>query len=234
MSVEEGVRSFMKARADEQRARRYREGLGWPEAEPLLAALEAAGIDTVDFGVFGPASFTTFDFERAAPILVDWLPRVEDPRVKVAMVASLHGQRSARGEGARRLIAEFRRPEYADEHSLRWTIGDTLASLAGPADADAIIKILRDRSAGTARQMLCDALSRTKDPRRVAVLIDLIDDDDVAGHAILSLRRIGRGTLPEPKQILPLLEALLARPSATEFGRRQARAALKTAPPPGA
>jgi HEAT repeat protein len=199
-----------------------------------LAALEAAGIDTVDFGIFGRASFTTFDFERAAPILVDWLPRVEDPRVKETMAASLHGQRSARGEGARRLIAEFRRPEYADEHSLRWTIGDTLASLAGPADADAIIEILRDRSAGTTRQMLCDALSRTKDPRRIAVLIELIDDDDVAGHAILALRRIGRGTLPEPERMRPMLEALLDRASASEFGQDQARAALKTARPPGA
>ena len=41
--------------------------------------------------------------------------------------------------------------------------------------------------------MLCDALSRTKDPRRVDVLIDLIGDDIVAGQAILALRRIGRG-----------------------------------------
>ena len=99
---------------------------------------------------------------------------------------------------------------------------------AGPADADAIIEILRDRTIGSARQMLCDALSRTKDPRRVAVLIDLIYDDTVAGHAILALRRIGRGALPEPDRMRPMLEALLERPSATEFGQRQARAALKT------
>lgn len=220
---------MLKARADQERARRYREGLGWREAEPLIAALEAAGIDTVDFGYFGAASFTTFDFAGAAPILVDWLPRVEDPGVKEAMVRSLAGQGSARGEGTRRLIAEFRRPEYADEASLRWAIGNTLATLAGPADADAIIEILHDRSAGMARQMLCDALSRTKDPRRVAVLIDLIGDDTVAGHAISALRRIGRGTLPEPERVRPMLEALLVRPSATQFAQRQARAALKTA-----
>jgi HEAT repeat protein len=219
----------MKARADQERARRYREGLGWQEAEPLVAALEAAGIDPVDFGQFGAASFTTFNFGRAAPILVDWLPRVDDPRVKEAMVRSLAGQRTARGEGSRRLIVEFRRPDYADEASLRWAIGNTLATLAGPADADAIIEILDDRSAGMARQMLCDALSRTKDPRRVAVLIDLIADDPVAGHAISALRRIGRGTLPDPERVRPMLEALLVRPSATEFAQRQARAALKTA-----
>jgi hypothetical protein len=231
--VDEPVRSVMKARADQERARRRREGLGWQEAEPLVAALEAAGIDTVDFGQFGAASFTTFDFDRAVPILVDWLPRVVDQRVKDAMVRSLTGQRSARGEGTRRLIEEFGRPEYADEDSLRWAIGNALATLAGPGDADAIIKILRDRSGGEARQMLCDALSRTKDPRRVDVLIDLIGDDSVAGHAILALRRIGRGALPQPERARPMLEALLARPSATEFAQRQARAGLKTARPRG-
>ncbi len=229
--VDERVRSVMEARADQERARRHRAGLGWQGAEALVAALEAAGIDPVDFGTFGAASFTTFDFERAAPILVDWLPRVVDPGVKEAMVRSLAGQRSAQGEGSRRLIAEFRRPDYADEASLRWAIGNTLATLAGPADADAIIEVLHDRSAGVARQMLCDALSRTKDPRRVAVLIGLIGDDAVAGHAISALRRIGRGTLPEPERVRPMLEALLVRPSATEFAQRQARAALETAGP---
>ena len=231
--VDKRVRPVMKALADQDRDRRRREGLGWPEAEPLLAALEAAGIDTIDFGRFGEAAFTTFDFSRAAPILVDWLPRVEDPRVKDAMVRSLAGQRSARGEGTRRLIEEFGRPEYADEASLRWAIGNTLATLAGPADADAIIEILRDRGGGMARQMLCDALLRTKDPRRVDALIDLIDDDSVAGHAIHALRTIGRGVFPQPERARPMLEALLARPSATEFGQRQARAALKTTGPPG-
>jgi hypothetical protein len=217
----------MKARADEERARRRREGHGW-RTEPLLIALDAAGIDPIDFGQFGKASFTTFDFERAAPILVEWLPRVDDPDVKEAMVRSLAGQRSARGGGARRLIAEYWRPEYAEESSLRWAIGNTIATLAGPGDADDIVRILRDRSGGRPRQMFCDAISRTRDPRRVDVLIELIGDDDVAGHAILALRRMNRGSFPEPDRARLMLEALLARPSATEFGLRQARAALKT------
>lgn len=230
--MDKRVRPVMQALADRERAQRRRDGLAWPEAEPLLAALEAAGIDTVDFGRFGEAAFTTFDFDRAVPILVDWLPRIDDPRVKDAMVRSLTGQRTARGEGTRRLIAEFRRPEYAEETSLRWAIGNALATLAGPADADAIIELLRNASSGMSRQMLCDALSRTKDPRRVDVLIDLIDDDTVAGHAILALRRIGRGTFPLPERTRPMLEALLARRSATEFAQRQARAALKSTDSP--
>jgi hypothetical protein len=157
--MDKRVRPVMRALADKERAERRRQGLGWKEAEPLLVALEAAGIDAVDFGRFGEASFSTFDFERAAPILVEWLPRVDDPRVTLAMVRSLDGQRTARGEGARRLIDEFGRPEYAEESSLRWTIGNTLATLAGPADADAIIEILRDRGVDGTRDAVRCALA---------------------------------------------------------------------------
>ncbi|HXV03822.1 MAG TPA: hypothetical protein VFP24_09650, partial [Gaiellaceae bacterium] len=83
---------------------------------------------------------------------------------------------------------------------------------------------------GTARQMLCDALKRTKDPRAPDVLIELIDDDDVAGHAILALRLYGPKTsLPHLRRARSKLEAVLDRPTATPFGKRQARAALSAA-----
>jgi hypothetical protein len=170
------------------------------------------------------------------PVIIEWLPLVEDAKVKEAMVRTLAGQRAsgpagqraAQGEGARRLLAEFRRPEYADASSLRWTIGDAMASLAGPADADAIIEILCDRANGHAREMFCDALVRSRDARRVDVLIELIDDDDVAGHAISALRRSAhQRQVPEPERVRSKLEAVIARPSATSFGKRMARSALK-------
>lgn len=103
-----------------------------------------------------------------------------------------------------------------------------MASLAGPADADAIIEILCDRANGHARQMFCNALVRSRDARQVDVLIELIDDDDVAGHAIGALRRTSSGRrVPQPQRVRPKLEALIARPSATPFGKRLARGALK-------
>ena len=67
----------MQVRAAERRRRGRRDGLGWPEAGRLPGPLEAAGIDTVDVGLVGAASFTTFHFGRAAPMLVEWLPRVD-------------------------------------------------------------------------------------------------------------------------------------------------------------
>jgi hypothetical protein len=196
------------------------------EAQPLLDALEAAGVETGDFGRFGRLHPTAFDCERAAPIIVDWLPRVADPDVKEAMVRSLAGQRAARGEGARRLIAELSLPEYANYEGLRWAIGSTLATIAGPSDADDIVHILRDSRQGKAREMLCAALVRTRSHHRVEVLLDLIDDDDLAGHAISALRRISdRDRIAELMR--PKLEAVLARSSATPLAKRAARSALK-------
>jgi hypothetical protein len=82
--------------------------------------------------------------------------------------------------------------------------------------------------------MFCEALVRTHDPRRIDVLIDLIDDDDVAGHPIAALRQCGyRRRVPEPDRVRPKPEAVLkrngqgligARPG--PFAKRQARNAL--------
>jgi hypothetical protein len=87
--------------------------------------------------------------------------------------------------------------------------------------------LLLDRRYGIARQMLCDALARTRDPRTAAVLTELIDDDDVSGHAVLALRRLGRWKgLPDEAGARPKLQRLLQRPTAGEFAKKQAAKAL--------
>jgi hypothetical protein len=125
------VETMRTVRERKKRDRR-RSGQVWFEAKPLQDALEAAGVDPSDFGAFGWASFSRFDFQRAAPILIDWLPRVSDRHVTEAMVRSLGDQQAAQREGTRRLIAEFRRPEYADDDGLKWAIGSTIATIAPP------------------------------------------------------------------------------------------------------
>lgn len=198
-------------------------------AAPMVADLEAAGIDAGEFGTFSSLARTTFDFARAAPILIEWLPRIDDPSVVEAIARSLTGERGARGEGARQLIAAFRRmsKEYPG-HGVTWTIGNALSTLTGPVDADDLVELLTNRRHGSARQMLCDALTRTHDPRAVGVMIDLIDDDDLSGHAILALRRLGRWkTIPDTPRALPRLERLFDRSTAGQFAKKQARKALE-------
>ena len=199
------------------------------DEEELRAALRAAGIRDDDFGFFArdiPEAgirAPRFDFEAAAPVLVDWLPRVKTALVKERIVRSLTGEKTATPLALEPLVAEFRR---ADDDWLKWAIGNALATLADDSIADELVELARDRRHGGSREMLMDALARTKDKRALDALVDLVDDDDVAGHAISALRRLG------PKSSLPYLER--ARPALERqaadgeklLARRQASAAL--------
>jgi HEAT repeat protein len=199
------------------------------DEEALRAALRAAGVRDDDFGFFArdiPEAgirAPRFDFQAAAPVLVDWLPRVKTTLVKERIVRSLTGQKAATPLALQPLVAEFRR---ADEDGLKWAIGNALATLADDSIADELVELVRDRRHGRSREMLMDALARTKDERALDALVELVDDDDVAGHAISALRRLG------PKSSLPYLERArgsLERQAAegrTPLARRQASAAL--------
>ena len=193
----------------------------------LEAELEASGIDTTNLGIFSSVVPTRFDYEAAAPILVRWLPRVHDPVEKEVLARSLTGVKTGRSEAARAIVAEFRNAEL-DAEAEKWAYGNALATLADDQIADDLLELVRDRRHGRARQMLCDALKRTKDPRAPDVLIELIDDDDVAGHAISALRSYGpKAALPHLRNARPKLEAVLTRPTATPLAKRQAQKALE-------
>jgi hypothetical protein len=199
------------------------------DEEELRAALRAAGIRDDDFGFFArdiPEAgirAPRFDFEAAAPVLVEWLPRVKTALVKERIVRSLTGEKAATPLALEPLVAEFRR---ADDHGLKWAIGNALATLADDSIAEELVELAQDRRHGRSRELLMDALARTKDERALDTLVELVDDDDVAGHAISALRQLG------PKSSLPYLERArgsLERQAAqgkTQLARRQATAAL--------
>jgi len=122
-------------------------------------------------------------------------------------------------------VGEFERS--LDDPSLGWVTGNALATLAGPSDADDLIRLLRDRRFGKSREMLCEALKRTHDTRTPIVLLEMIEDDDVAGHAVAvlrSLRRTAAASVLGEARVK--LEALAERPTASPFARKQARRAL--------
>jgi HEAT repeat protein len=200
------------------------------DEEELRAALRAAGIADDDFGFFArdiPEAgilAPRFDFEAAVPVLVDRLPRARTALVKERIVRSLTGEKAATPIALKPLVEEFRR---ADEHGLKWAIGNALATLADDSIADELVDLAKDRRHGRAREMLMDALARTKDERALGALVELVDDDDVSGHAISALRRLGPKTsLPYLERARPSLEDQ-AREGATPMARKQANAALE-------
>jgi HEAT repeat protein len=152
---------------------------------------------------------------------------MHDPVEKEVLARSLTGVKARRSDAARAIVAEFRNADM-DAESEKWAYGNALATLADDEIADDLLELVRDRRHGRARQMLCDALKRMKDPRAPDALIELIDDDDVAGHAISALRSYGPKTaLPHLKRARPKLEAVITRRTASPLAKRQAQKALE-------
>lgn len=166
---------------------------------------------------------------QAVPVLLDWLrrldDRVEDPaeraKTREGLVRALSVP-AARPMAAPALIREFRNTEDPSGLGLGWVIGNALSVVADDSVFDDIESLLRDRSYGKARQMIVFALSRSTDPRAVALLVDLLADDDVVAHAVITLGKL------RPKGVRAAIEPLREHPAA--LVRREARKALARLP----
>jgi HEAT repeat protein len=125
---------------------------------------------------------------RSVPILLEWLPRIGDRRVKEAIVRSL-STKHARGLAAPVLIEEFKKAKD-DPLGLQWTVGNALEVVADRSAFTDLAALASDRSYGRGREMVVVALARTGDPDAPDVLIRLLDDPEVAGHALVALRKL--------------------------------------------
>lgn len=176
------------------------------DAQPVKAALVAAGVDTRDFGKFvnrpvpGVIDPVRFDAVRAMPVLLEWLPRISNERVREAMVRHL-AVKTADSRTGDTLIEEYRRPGSA---TYKWTVADTLAFVCTSRHFAAITDLAADSSQGIARQPLIAMLWRVKTAAADQVLLDAVADPDTALAAMSALRR-RLGNAGARQHIEPLL-----------------------------
>jgi len=199
----------------------------------MSSAAPAPGEERIleDLGAVGFASRSLADlrhsgarYREAIPVLLDWLPRVTDVKVKgeVVRVLSVPWAKPAATEP---LIDEFRRLDVSADPTgtgLRWTIGNALEVLFADANFEAFAELARDERYGKARQMVVLGLGKSKRPEAVDVLLGLVGDPDVDGHAVKAL---GKLKAPESR---PALESKLADSRA--WVRSEARKALAKLP----
>jgi HEAT repeat protein len=98
-------------------------------------------------------------------------------------------------------------------------VGERLGVVADDTAFDELVELVRDKRYGKAREMLAVALGNMKDRRAVAVLVDLLGDDEIAGHAVTGLGKL------EASEARVHLEAMARHP--TEWIREEAKKALK-------
>lgn len=211
-------------------------GVGYEsDLKVVCSMLEAAGVDSEDFGRFGAGypgviARSRFDYTSAMPVLLSALPMVADPAVKEAVVRSLT-HRGAKPAAARLMIDEFKRTnEFSmglrTEFGLGWAIGNALDTVSDESVQDDLIELAQDPRYGKSRQMIVMRLGRFhRSDRMVEILTELARDDGVALHAMSALQRMIGADEAEP-----LLTSLLDDPSpsvvkAAKIQLRKVRAA---------
>ena len=203
-----------RAQMQELEKQRIAAAKEWNEAAaPLMAELLSSGYDVKSLDVLAGSDAC----KDAVPILVKWLPKIVNPRVKQSIVRALTVSWARPGAVAA-LLTEFRNTPDSANTGLKWAIGNALEVMASDEIFDDIVKLAQDKRHGTARQMLAIALGKMKNPRAVDVLICLLDDDDVVGHALTALRKL------KSKQAQSHIVRLINHPNA--WVRKVAKQAL--------
>lgn len=169
-----------KQRAQEQARRenveRYRAA-----AQPVVDELRSLGFDV---HAIGELRRTGRPYPEAVPSLIRWLPKVEDSAVKEDIVRSLSVPWAT--EAASTLVAEFERVD----DGVRWAIGNALDVVADDCVFEGVRQIALDRTCGRTREMVVVALGNMSKERALPVLLQLLRDDQVAGHAVMGLGRL--------------------------------------------
>jgi HEAT repeat protein len=181
-------------------------------AAPLIAELAELGFEVSSVSEL-PETYASY--ERAIPVLVKWLPAVSDTALKETIVRALSVPFAKR---ATALLAQELRKAAPDQASLKWTIANALEVLADDDIFEDVAELVQEKHHGKAREMLALALGKMSNPHAVEVLIELLGDEQVAGHAVMALGRL------KSRAARPAIEHFLKHPKA--WIRKEAKKAL--------
>jgi HEAT repeat protein len=202
--------------AEERRRREFAEKNA-RDAAPLRAALAAAGFDADSVA---DLYNRRMKYEAAVPILLEWLPKIENPAVKESIVRALT-VRWARPQAAPLMLEELQRLRDSDEASLRFAVANALSEVADDSVFDSVVELARDRRYPVAdRGVLVLSLANMRDerPRAIQVLREMLGDD-VAPHAVTALGEL------RAKEARSDVESILDQPEA--WIRAEAEKALR-------
>lgn len=206
--------AWVQQRDKRERERRSRGTQNAAAAAPVLAAVvQATGVEVGSISelreLASPAVVAT---------LIEWLPRVTNIHVKRDIVSALSNE-WARPAAAAPLLAAFETTDDdGSQDGLRWSIASALSEVADESVADRIIELVKDRSNGSARQMLALALGNSGDKSAVPVLVALLDEYEIAGHAVMALASL------QASEAVPEIEKL--RTDDRDWVRNEVRRAL--------
>jgi hypothetical protein len=140
----------MQARIQQERShaeREFKEAAG-----PLNRELSALGFPHIE------ELRQKREYRAAIPILLNWLPKISNLRVKQSIVRALTVPWS-KSEIGPVLVSEFRNADETAD-SYKWVVGNALEATAHPTVKEDLLELVQVRKHGTARQMLAVALGK--------------------------------------------------------------------------
>ncbi|TFV95288.1 hypothetical protein [Orlajensenia leifsoniae] len=195
------------------------------DAPPLFADEHGSLIDdlnAVGYPIRRIDELKAWRYVDAVPVLIDWLTRLDGIEQEVVIRALTVPW--AKPLALEPMLAVFSSMS-PDESGKRWAAGNALDVLWSDSHFDDLARIAVDVGYGESRQMVVYGMRKSKDPRAVDLLIELLDDDDVVAHAISALVRLRAGKARRK------LKQLLDHPR--PYIRKEAQKALDRIPAAG-
>jgi len=123
---------------------------------------------------------TNKKYSAAIPVLVRHLSASYSVGVKEGIIRALTVE-YAGSEALLKLIDEFLKQNDDSDISLKWVLGNAIATVATSSDEDTLINLATNRAHGKARDMIISALPRiVKDKGRLkGLLARLAADEDI-------------------------------------------------------
>jgi hypothetical protein len=155
------------------------------------------------------------DVPAAIPVLLRWLPKMENLDIKDCIIRALT-DKAARPLAAPALIEEFRK--NISDLDVKWAIGNALSVVSDDLVFEDLVELLRDKRHGAAREGLALALLNVKRPENRAraeeALLEVagerpgqgLDADYTAVYAVRALARM------RSSRAKPLISRLLDHP----------------------
>lgn len=160
-----------------------------PREDEILRDLESVGVRTSSVSALRTSGVR---YRAAVPVLLAWLDRVDDPRLKDQLVRALSVP-WAGPEVRQRFLSDFRELDPQEDPTgtgMRWTIGNALNVLFSDVYYDDYVTLVVEPAFGRGREMLALALGKSKRPEAAALLASLVGDPTIGGHAIQALSRV--------------------------------------------
>lgn len=130
-------------------------------------------------------------YREAIPVLLRFLELAEDAATREEIVRALSVP-WAKSEALDPLIQAFRDVPRTGvrEDLLRWAIGNALEVIWDDSRYDDLAALVTDTSFGMARQMVVLGMAKSKRVEAGEVLVQLLKDPDVNGHAVSALKKL--------------------------------------------